>query len=282
MKRFSDLFQSLFLILSVELNLVCLMVYFLNYAGVFKTEESHAEIIFYMSFVCLTISTVIISVFYFYNQHKKFKMSADLEKELTSIRSDVKYDEDREYLEEKIALLQKQIADDFAHWNESYHLPISAQNKESFESVRYDNFINKFGLKENDFIVDSKMIFMLTPFSSQGNELYLVAKKICSESGLNLYRGDEQHSNNDILDNIIKHIVKSRLVIANINGKNPNVFYELGIAHTLGKPVVLLCEAENEMTNAFDIRQNNTIFYSNWDELDKKLSKELVKIMVSE
>ena len=141
------------------------------------------------------------------------------------------------------------------------------------------NIHNKFGLRDDDFTVDPQMIFMLTPFSVLGNDLYLSVREICSKSGLNLYRGDEKHSNNDILDNIIRLIVKSRVIIANINGKNPNVFYELGIAHTLGKPVILLCQADNEMTNAFDIRQNNTIFYTNRKDMEEKLSAELLKVL---
>jgi hypothetical protein len=52
-----------------------------------------------------------------------------------------------------------------------------------------------------------------------------------------------------------------RLVIAECTGRNPNVFYELGIAHTLAKPVVLITQDINDIP--FDLRHLRHIEYSN-------------------
>lgn len=281
----SELFQRMFLMISLEINFFCMILFFFSETDFFTRIGIDPTIVVPIVFLVFFVLTILFSIVYFTFQLKdKKEKTVNLENQLRDLQKQltVGYDKEREYIEDQITELQKKISDNNVHWVESYHLPLSAQIKGSYENVKYENFINKFGLKEDDFIVDSKMVFMLTPFSIEGNKVYHVTKKICSESGLSLYRGDEQHSNNDILDNIIKYIVKSRLIIANINGKNPNVFYELGIAHTLGKPVILICEADNELTNAFDIRQNNTVFYSNWDELETKLSKELVKILITD
>ena len=74
-------------------------------------------------------------------------------------------------------------------------------------------------------------------------------------------------------------IVKSRIIIANIDGKNPNVFYELGIAHALGKPTILISKSIENMP--FDIQQNRVVLYKDNDDLEEKLSKELSRILVA-
>lgn len=185
----------------------------------------------------------------------------------------------REHLEHEISSLQKKLINSGKDWESINHLPLSVQKKEYDDGpVQITNFIKRFGLNENDITIDKKMVFFLTPFSKESMDTYLSTKEICSECGLNLYRGDEEFTHKDILTNIIKYIVQARIIIANIDGKNPNVFYELGIAHSLGKPTILISRTlEN---TPFDIQQNRIIFFTNSEDLKSKLSKELLRILV--
>lgn len=185
----------------------------------------------------------------------------------------------REHLEHEISNLQKKLINSGKDWESTNHLPLSAQKKEYDDGpVQITNFIKRFGLTENDMTIDKKMVFFLTPFSKESMDTYLSTKEICSECGLNLYRGDEEFTHKDILTNIVKYIVQARIIIANIDGKNPNVFYELGIAHSLGKPTILISRTlEN---TPFDIQQNRIIFFTNSEDLKAKLSKELLRILV--
>ena len=69
-----------------------------------------------------------------------------------------------------------------------------------------------------------------------------------------------------ITKEIIEQIISADLVIADLPGSNPNVFYELGICHTIGKKVITLCDQESYEKDynkklPFDISSLNTIFY---------------------
>ena len=83
--------------------------------------------------------------------------------------------------------------------------------------------------------------------------------------------------------NIIAQIVRAEFVIANIDGRNPNVYYELGIAHAIGKPTILISNVDFPDTNieddiGFDIRQKQIVLYRNEAELEKKLIAQISRI----
>ena len=85
--------------------------------------------------------------------------------------------------------------------------------------------------------------------------------------------------------NIWSAIYASHLVIADCTGRNPNVFYEIGIAHTLGRPVILT--AQNNDDVPFDIRHIRYIHYNLTprgikefeDRLRKTIQHELEKLL---
>jgi len=54
-------------------------------------------------------------------------------------------------------------------------------------------------------------------------------------------------------------IERAAVVIAEITPRNPNVFYEVGYAHALGKPTILLARRGSELP--FDIRSYRVVFY---------------------
>jgi hypothetical protein len=65
--------------------------------------------------------------------------------------------------------------------------------------------------------------------------------------------------------------------VADLTSKNPNVFYELGMAHAMGKEVVLLAQSLDDVP--FDLRPVRTIIYDNdlagYDELADRLRRTL-------
>ena len=67
-------------------------------------------------------------------------------------------------------------------------------------------------------------------------------------------------------------------MIAVIDGNNPNVFYEVGIAHTIGKPVIFVANKNRMDNKKFDLDHNRIILYNNVQELEKELSKYLVNL----
>lgn len=76
-----------------------------------------------------------------------------------------------------------------------------------------------------------------------------------------------------IIQDVVSLIDRSRIVICDCSGRNPNVFYEAGIAHTLGRDVIIITQSEHDIP--FDLRHLRYIKYLNntqgLDELEKAL-----------
>jgi nucleoside 2-deoxyribosyltransferase len=98
--------------------------------------------------------------------------------------------------------------------------------------------------------------------------------------GYKCLRGDEQIATGDILARILKLICSARLVIANIDGRNPNVFFELGIALSMDKDVVIV--ANNNTNNPFDIMRENIVLWQNHSELRTKLKDMVLKALANQ
>jgi hypothetical protein len=78
-------------------------------------------------------------------------------------------------------------------------------------------------------------------------------------AGLTPNKADERYGF-DIMQDIWAGLNEARLVLADLTGRNPNVFYEVGIAHTLGKPLILL-SADGGDAIPFDLNRFRHILY---------------------
>jgi hypothetical protein len=96
-------------------------------------------------------------------------------------------------------------------------------------------------------------------------------------SGFDVVRIDEKAGPGIIFQDIQREIEQAEIVIAEITPTNPNVFYELGYAHALGKPTILLARRESELP--FDIRSFKVVFYNDTiggkAEVERNLRKHL-------
>lgn len=102
--------------------------------------------------------------------------------------------------------------------------------------------------------------FILMPFSEEFDDIYHYGiKESCREAGAYCERVDEQVFQETILDRIYNQISKSDLVIADMTGRNPNVFYEVGYAHALNKPTILLTQNSDDIP--FDLKHYPHIIY---------------------
>jgi hypothetical protein len=120
-------------------------------------------------------------------------------------------------------------------------------------------------------------IFVIMPFASEFDPVYRgVIKPLMDDMQLRCVRGDEFASQRgSIIEEVWAALNNCRLVIADITGGNNNVFYELGIAHTLNKPAIILTQAETPEGVPFDIRHLRYITYRNTDEGRLRLHAEL-------
>ena len=103
--------------------------------------------------------------------------------------------------------------------------------------------------------------FIIMPFGVQDLEdLYAeFILPVLDDCKLHCARGDDIFGSNVVVEDIKDAIAKSDLVIADLTGQNSNVFYEVGIAHTLGKPVLLLSQSIEDVP--FDLRHRRVLAY---------------------
>jgi hypothetical protein len=105
-------------------------------------------------------------------------------------------------------------------------------------------------------------MFVIMPFLEPFDTLYRdVILPVGEQAGFQVVRIDEITGPGIILDDIQQQIERSQAVVAEISTQNPNVFYELGYAHALKKPAVLLVRRQEGDKMPFDIRSYRAIFY---------------------
>lgn len=124
-------------------------------------------------------------------------------------------------------------------------------------------------------------IFVLMPFSEDLDDVYYLgiadtAKKL----GCSCERVDQIEFVGNVVEKIHDLISNSRIIIAELSLPNPNVYYELGYAHALKKPTILISK---DLSSApFDVKGFNLLAYKKIIDLRKKLKKNLEAIMQSE
>lgn len=128
--------------------------------------------------------------------------------------------------------------------------------------------------------VNDKMIFILMPFKEPWSRRVLrKIESVCKTVRMNAVRPDNLHSDQVVTENIWKGICEARIVIADITNRNPNVFYELGIAHTVGKKCILLIQGEEGADIIklipFDLINYQLIIYQDNTDGFKVLSRKL-------
>lgn len=103
-------------------------------------------------------------------------------------------------------------------------------------------------------------LFVLMPFSRDFPPIYGDhISKVLDTMSLTYARADEFYSNRAVVQDIWTGICNSGIIIADCTNKNPNVFYELGLAHAIGKQVILI--TQNKADIPFDIEHIRYIAY---------------------
>jgi nucleoside 2-deoxyribosyltransferase len=99
------------------------------------------------------------------------------------------------------------------------------------------------------------------PFKAELNYFYLYLRDYLREQhGVEAERGDHEVLTKPLMEKIRDSILSADCVIADVSGSNPNVFYEVGLAHAFGKPVIFLTQ-DDPASAPVDIRQFEFIPY---------------------
>jgi hypothetical protein len=105
-------------------------------------------------------------------------------------------------------------------------------------------------------------LFVLMPFRAELKPIYdKIIKKVAKKVGITVRRGDDIFSAHNVMADIWADICSARAILADCTGRNPNVFYEIGLAHIVGKNVIFTAQSEKDIP--FDIQHIRFIEYKN-------------------
>lgn len=103
-------------------------------------------------------------------------------------------------------------------------------------------------------------VFVLMPFGEEYRSVYEDGiKPACKDAGAYCERVDEQIFLENILERVYNQIAKADIIVAEMTGRNPNVFYEAGYAHALNKRVILLTKDASDIP--FDLKHYPHVVY---------------------
>lgn len=88
--------------------------------------------------------------------------------------------------------------------------------------------------------INRRSVSVMMPFDAKFNQVSSTIKDAAEALNLKAERVDDIWKKYAIIQDIVNLIASSSIVVCDCTGKNPNVFYELGIAHTLGRDFILI------------------------------------------
>lgn len=185
----------------------------------------------------------------------------------------------RNHLENKIYDYSEVLNSDPLRFANTNHLFIGCGKKRLGLNthLKDDSFFYDLGINLQSMYVKKQMALCLMPFNKRFDKIYDTVKKSCKHCNFECLRSDDHVTPGSILKQIVEMILEAQIIIALIDGRNPNVFYEIGIAHALGKNVILVSDY-NDNQIPFDLRSNRFVLYHGEKELEQKLIKTLKEL----
>jgi hypothetical protein len=130
--------------------------------------------------------------------------------------------------------------------------------------------------------IESDLVAVMMPFDAGLTPVYQTIQNSCTATGYRALRADDIWENSTIIQDIFSLIFRSSIVKCDFTGKNPNVMYETGIAHTLGKLVVPISQSIDDVP--FDMRHHRVLtYYPNMEglqNLGNSLAEKLRQVSI--
>jgi hypothetical protein len=124
---------------------------------------------------------------------------------------------------------------------------------------------------------DPDLVSVMMPFGAGFKSVYQAIAEACDNAKLRCQRADDIWEETEVIQEIFSLIYRSAIVVCDFTGQNPNVFYEAGIAHTLGRSVVPITQVKDHIP--FDLQHHRFLQYLDNDEgrldLKQKLTQRL-------
>lgn len=152
------------------------------------------------------------------------------------------------------------------------------------------SFFENMGINLSEVKVNEKMVACLMPFNKRFDRIKQSIEDACKQTDYTFRRSDDEliADNTDIRRSIVNMILEANVIVAVLDGRNPNVFYEIGIAQSMGKLVLLVANLNRDeyqqtgRRQPVDLLSNRLITYNNPSELKEKLLRTLKAIKSDE
>jgi len=152
--------------------------------------------------------------------------------------------------EEAFVVFEKYVAEKY---------PAESQFISAKPSERKITFApNVFRLPENASI-ENDLVAVMMPFKAEFNSVHEGIRRACSAAKYQCLRVDDIWEESTVIQDIFNLIFRAHVVVVDFTGKNPNVMYETGIAHTLGKHVVPISQSLDDVP--FDMAHHRILTY---------------------
>jgi hypothetical protein len=147
------------------------------------------------------------------------------------------------------------------------NLPPRRQQTKVFQLTEFEN-------------IEPSLMSAMMPFHPHFDNVYATLRRTAEMAGLRCRRADDIWENPAVIQDVVSLIDRSNVVICDCTGRNPNVFYEIGIAHAVGREVILITQAEADIP--FDLRHLRYVQYLNnaegLDALSTRLQPRLSEL----
>ena len=122
---------------------------------------------------------------------------------------------------------------------------------------------------------NNRLISVMMPFNEAFAGTYDAVRRVADHMGLECLRADDIWNNSTFMQDIFDLIFCAKVIVVDFTGRNPNVMYETGIAHTLGKTVIPITQSLDDIPS--DLGHHRTLKYLPNEQGYKDLSNELWK-----
>ena len=128
--------------------------------------------------------------------------------------------------------------------------------------------------------VERDLVALMMPFDAGFHSVHEAMKRACGSAGYRCLRVDDIWEDSTVIQDIFSLIFRAYIVLVDFTGRNPNVMYETGIAHTLGKHVVPVSQSLDDIP--FDMRHHRVLKYlpngEGLSALEAKLAEKLRQV----
>lgn len=133
-----------------------------------------------------------------------------------------------------------------------------------------------------DITVEPDLLAVMMPFRAEFRPVHDAIKGACEATKFRCLRADDIWEESTIVQDIFNLLLRARIVVVDFTGRNPNVMYETGIAHTLGKLVIPIAQSLDDVP--LDMVHHRVLKYlpntEGYADLQSKLQNKLVQVGV--